>query len=159
MAKEHILVVDDEENILELVKYNLTKEGYGVTCVATGEEAVSEARAKTPDLVILDLMLPGVDGLDGMVSTFVPGRSPCLECLFPGPAPQKQPPAILGPLPGLVASIQSLEALKIILGLEGLLLGRLLYIRGAPLTFKEIEIKKNPDCVICRPLREGRDDA
>jgi len=64
MAKEKILVVDDEEDILELVKYNLAKEGYEVECVATGEEAFEEAKAQLPDLIILDLMLPGMDGLE-----------------------------------------------------------------------------------------------
>lgn len=64
MAKERILVVDDEEDILELVQYNLSKEGYQVQCVSSGEAGVDLARDKQPDLVILDLMLPGVDGLD-----------------------------------------------------------------------------------------------
>lgn len=64
MAKERVLVVDDEEDILKLVEYNLSKEGYKVTCVETGEEALAEARASVPDLIILDLMLPGVDGLE-----------------------------------------------------------------------------------------------
>ena len=64
MAKESILVVDDEREILELVRYNLTKEGYSVVCVETGEDALSAARLKLPDLVLLDLMLPGVDGLE-----------------------------------------------------------------------------------------------
>ena len=64
MANEHILVVDDEEDILELVEYNLLKNGYEVTCVTSGEEALQTAREKLPDLVILDLMLPGVDGLE-----------------------------------------------------------------------------------------------
>ncbi len=64
MAKEKILVVDDEEDILELVGYNLEKNGYEVTCVATGEAALESARGQPPDLVLLDLMLPGVDGLD-----------------------------------------------------------------------------------------------
>jgi two-component system alkaline phosphatase synthesis response regulator PhoP len=64
MAAEHILVVDDEEDILELVSYNLTKAGYRVTSVTSGEEAIKSARAKQPDLVLLDLMLPGVDGLE-----------------------------------------------------------------------------------------------
>lgn len=62
--KESILVVDDEEDILELLRYNLTKNGYKVTCVATGEEGVSSSKANIPDLVLLDLMLPGVDGLE-----------------------------------------------------------------------------------------------
>lgn len=64
MPKEKILVVDDEADILELVQYNLAKEGYLVTCVASGEEALAVTKKSLPDLLILDLMLPGVDGLD-----------------------------------------------------------------------------------------------
>lgn len=61
---QHVLVVDDEPDILELVRYNLEKEGFAVTGVATGEDALAAARTKLPDLVVLDLMLPGVDGLE-----------------------------------------------------------------------------------------------
>jgi two-component system alkaline phosphatase synthesis response regulator PhoP len=64
MAATHILVVDDEEDILELVSYNLTKAGYRVTSVTSGEDAIKASRSKLPDLVLLDLMLPGVDGLE-----------------------------------------------------------------------------------------------
>lgn len=64
MAKESVLVVDDEQEILELVKYNLAKDGYTVACVASGEDALATTRSKMPDLIILDLMLPGVDGLE-----------------------------------------------------------------------------------------------
>ena len=64
MAKENILIVDDEEDVLELVRYNLDKNGYNTETATTGEEALTKARAKLPDLVILDLMLPGIDGLE-----------------------------------------------------------------------------------------------
>jgi two-component system phosphate regulon response regulator PhoB len=64
MQQERVLVVDDEEDILELVRYNLDKEGYRVTTVSSGEEGLRAARSDLPDLVILDLMLPGVDGLE-----------------------------------------------------------------------------------------------
>jgi two-component system alkaline phosphatase synthesis response regulator PhoP len=64
MAKEKILVVDDEEDILELVEYNLSRNGYRVMCVRTGEDALKTTRSELPDLVVLDLMLPGVDGLE-----------------------------------------------------------------------------------------------
>jgi len=64
MPKEKILVVDDEEDILELVRYNLAKEGYQVACVTSGEQALREAKEGSPDLILLDLMLPGLDGLD-----------------------------------------------------------------------------------------------
>ncbi|MCX8037243.1 MAG: response regulator transcription factor [Candidatus Sumerlaeia bacterium] len=64
MPKETILVVDDEEDILELVRYNLAKEGYTVSGVLSGEEALKKITATMPDLVILDLMLPGLNGLE-----------------------------------------------------------------------------------------------
>ncbi|MEK7993467.1 MAG: response regulator transcription factor [Planctomycetota bacterium] len=64
MANETILVVDDEEDVLELVRYNLDRSGYRVETASSGEEALEKARRKLPDLVILDLMLPGMDGLE-----------------------------------------------------------------------------------------------
>ena len=64
MSKEQILVVDDEEDILELVRYNLAMEGYRIICSTTGEDALSKARTERLDLIILDLMLPGIDGLE-----------------------------------------------------------------------------------------------
>jgi len=64
MAKERILVVDDEEDILELVRFHLTREGYQLTLAATGEDALKKTKCETFDLIVLDLMLPGVDGLE-----------------------------------------------------------------------------------------------
>lgn len=64
MPKELILAVDDEEDILELIKYNLEKEGYRVAFAYEGQEALEFAKNERPDLIILDLMLPGIDGLD-----------------------------------------------------------------------------------------------
>jgi len=64
VARESILVVEDEDDIRELLRYNLAKEGYQVTGVASGEEALKAARATPPDLILLDLMLPGLDGLE-----------------------------------------------------------------------------------------------
>ncbi len=62
--KNHILVVDDEIAILELIQFNLEQRGYTVTAVKTGEAAIKKARLVKPDLIVLDLMLPGIDGLD-----------------------------------------------------------------------------------------------
>jgi two-component system phosphate regulon response regulator PhoB len=64
MPKEKVLVVDDEEDILELIRYNLTREGYHVTGVASGEQALKTIQFDSPDLILLDLMLPGIDGLE-----------------------------------------------------------------------------------------------
>lgn len=64
MVRHKILVIDDEKDILDLVEYNLKQNGYKVICVATGEEALESARSLRPDLILLDLMLPGVDGFE-----------------------------------------------------------------------------------------------
>jgi len=63
-SKAKILAVEDEKDILELLRYNLAREGYAVVGAASGEEALQAARNERPDLIILDLMLPGVDGLE-----------------------------------------------------------------------------------------------
>src|SRR3972149_10907161 len=63
-TKPKILVVDDEPDILELVKLNLVREGYEVITASTGEQGLDLARTKLPALIVLDLMLPGMDGLE-----------------------------------------------------------------------------------------------
>src|ERR1700742_449920 len=59
-----ILVVDDEPDAIELIKFNLKNAGYDVVTAADGDEALKKARALLPELIILDLMLPEVDGLE-----------------------------------------------------------------------------------------------
>ncbi|MCR4784550.1 MAG: response regulator transcription factor [bacterium] len=65
MAKELILVVDDEPNIVSLMQYNLVQQGFEVICASDGNEAIKLARLEHPDLILLDVMLPGgVTGID-----------------------------------------------------------------------------------------------
>ena len=64
MGKERILVVDDEEDILELVRFHLAREGYQVTLATSGEDALKKAKRETFELIVLDLMLPGMDGFE-----------------------------------------------------------------------------------------------
>ncbi|MBU1290890.1 response regulator [bacterium] len=64
MSKEKILVVDDEKDIIELLQYNLEKEGYRISCAYSGEECLENVKTELPDLILLDLMLPEIDGLD-----------------------------------------------------------------------------------------------
>jgi two-component system phosphate regulon response regulator PhoB len=63
MTKETILVVDDEEDILELVRFTLSREGFTILCAASGEEAWDLLKTQRVHLLVLDLMLPGMDGL------------------------------------------------------------------------------------------------
>lgn len=61
---QKILAVDDEQDIIELLSYNLSREGFEVTTAADGEEALKKIRAKSFDLIILDLMMPGIQGME-----------------------------------------------------------------------------------------------
>jgi two-component system phosphate regulon response regulator PhoB len=64
MSKEQILVIEDEEDILALIHFNLVKENFRVECATSGEEGFQLAQNHEPDLILLDLMLPGMDGLE-----------------------------------------------------------------------------------------------
>ena len=61
---KRVVVVEDDLDILELITYNLEREGYEVIGTTTGEDGVEAARSRKPDLILLDLMLPGIDGLE-----------------------------------------------------------------------------------------------
>ncbi len=98
----------------------------------------------------------GVNEFTGMITTFVPGETPCFDCLFSGMEAPEKTVGVIGPLPGTVGSLQALEALKIILGMEGLLKNRLLYFSGIDMSFREIKVGKNPDCKTCKPKTEVR---
>lgn len=64
MAGKKILIVEDEEDVMELIRYNLAKEGFNCDSAHNGQEALKKAQATLPDLLLLDLMLPEVDGLE-----------------------------------------------------------------------------------------------
>ncbi len=64
MTKGRILVIDDEEDLIELVRYNLEKEGFMVTGAQDGEQGLAAAQKEHPDAIIIDYMLPGIDGLE-----------------------------------------------------------------------------------------------
>lgn len=64
IAKQKILIVDDEPDILELIEYNLKKEGYQVYLASNGQEGIQVAKKVIPDLIILDIMMPKMDGIE-----------------------------------------------------------------------------------------------
>lgn len=64
MSKGTILLIDDEKDLIELVRYNLEREGFDVVAAANGAEGLEIAKRHKPDLIVLDLMMPGMDGLE-----------------------------------------------------------------------------------------------
>ncbi len=91
---------------------------------------------------------------EGQVSVFWAEKGACYRCLYPEPPPPGLVPScaeggVLGVLPGIVGTIQANEVLKVILGAEGILLNRLLLFDAWKMKFRELKLRKNPDCPIC----------
>lgn len=103
------------------------------------------------------LKKPLVDGsiliFDGQATVFLPGEG-CYRCLFPAPPPPGMVPncaeaGVLGALTGVVGSIQATEALKLLLGIGSSLSSRLLLIDALSMSFREVKLKRDPDCPLC----------
>ncbi len=95
---------------------------------------------------------------EGQASVFWARRGPCYRCLYPAPPPPEMVPScavggVLGILPGLIGTIQATEAVKLILGEGEPLIGRLLLYDALRMQFREVGLRKNPDCPICGPNR------
>lgn len=112
------------------------------------------------DVCVL-LNKPNVHGsifrFDGQATTFVPGEGPCYRCLFPEPppaefAPSCQEAGVLGVLPGLIGTLQAIEAIKILLGVGDLLTGRLVSYDALGQTFRTLKYRKDPQCAACGPV-------
>jgi len=91
---------------------------------------------------------------EGQASTFESRKGPCYRCLFPEPPPPDSVQdcsmaGVLGVLPGIMGSIQAVEALKLMIGLGDSLSGRLLVFNATDMTFNELRFKKNRDCPVC----------
>lgn len=91
---------------------------------------------------------------EGQASVFAAKGGPCYRCLYPEPPPPGLVPScaeggVLGILPGLVGLIQATEAIKLILGQGDPLIGRLLLVDALGMRFRELKLRKNPDCVVC----------
>jgi len=93
---------------------------------------------------------------EGQASVFYAREGPCYRCLYPEPPPPGLVPScaeggVLGVLPGIMGSIQAVEAIDLILGKGKPLIGRLVLFDALDMTFKELKLRKNPNCLVCGP--------
>ncbi len=91
----------------------------------------------------------GVARLRGLITTIVPGETPCLACVYPEGSPGGEGLGVLGVIPGLIANIQALEAIKIMIGHGPSLAGKLLRFNGNDMKFRFDDIKRNESCKVC----------
>ena len=91
---------------------------------------------------------------EGQVTVFKPHEGPCYRCLFPEPPPAELAPScseggVLGVLPGIIGSLQTSEAIKLVAGIGEPLVGRLLLFDALSTEFSEVKIRRNPECPVC----------
>ena len=91
---------------------------------------------------------------DGQVSVFDAKRGPCYRCLFPAPPPPESVQdcavaGVLGVLPGIMGSVQAVQATNLLLSIGEPLIGRLLLFNASDMTFNELRVRKNPECPVC----------
>jgi adenylyltransferase/sulfurtransferase len=97
----------------------------------------------------IPLIHGGIRGMEGQVTTIIPGKTPCLECIYPRGVEGKKPFPVFGATPALVASLQTMEAIKVLAGFGDLLAGRMLFMSGESMEFTMIKIDRKKDCPIC----------
>ena len=95
----------------------------------------------------------GVNGLLGQVTTIVPGETPCLACIYPTLPEAEGTIPVFGVTPALVASLQVMEAIKLIAGFGETLEGRMLYFNGETMEFAYEDLAKDPKCSVCSAIR------
>ena len=128
VIKEYDFIIDATDNFLSKFVIN-------DACVAM-KKAFSHA---------------GVAGFKGQMMTYVPGRGPCYRCVFSNPPRKenKKPISVVGSTPGVIGTLQAVEAIKYLLNIGDLLIGYLLTYDGLKMEFRKIKIERNPSCHIC----------
>jgi adenylyltransferase/sulfurtransferase len=97
----------------------------------------------------IPLIHGGINGLVVQVTTIVPGKTPCLACIYPTLPESEETIPVFGVTPALVASLQVMEAIKLITGFGETLQGRMLYFNGDSMEFACEDLARNPKCVVC----------
>jgi len=136
------------ENIMDLIK------GYDVVIDGTDN---FPTRYLVNDACIFQKK-PNIYGsifrFDGQATVFMPFAGPCYRCLYPEPPPPGMVPScaeggVLGVLPGIIGIIQATEAIKLIIGNGEPLIGRLLLYNALKMEFREVKLRRNPECPVC----------
>lgn len=159
-AKERLWGINPEITInlheTKLTSHNAMNILQDYDVIADGTDNFPSRYLINDACVFLDK--PNIHGsifrFDGQISVFHASQGACYRCLYPEPPPQGLVPScaeggVLGVLPGVIGSIQALETIKLILNIGKTLINRLIVFDALKMTFKEILLKKNPNCPLC----------
>lgn len=145
IAVEAIRATIGEDNVSQLM------EGCDVIVDAMDNLPTRYLLNRTAVKMGIPFVHGAVRGFEGRVMTIIPGKTACLQCMYRGPVPEEKFP-VIGIAPALVGSIQAAEVIKYIVGMGGLLSGRLLLYDGTTQTFTEFKVNRNPQCEHCGHL-------
>jgi molybdopterin/thiamine biosynthesis adenylyltransferase/rhodanese-related sulfurtransferase len=148
---------------VDVVTYDVRLGADNVLDIISGYDVVVDGTDNFPTRYLLNdasllARVPVVHGsifrFEGQVTVFKPYEGPCYRCLLPEPPPPELAPScseagVLGVLPGIVGSVQALEAIKIVLDLGDPLVGRLLAYDALDQTFREFKVRRDPQCPAC----------
>lgn len=148
---------------VQVNKYQTRLTSENVLDIFEGYDLVVDGGDNFPTRYLINdacvhLGIPNVHGsvyrFEGQVTAFVPEEGPCYRCLYPEPpppefAPSCQEAGVLGVLPGVIGLLQSIEVVKLLLGIGKPLTGRLLAFDGLNTEFRELRLQRDPDCPVC----------
>ena len=101
----------------------------------------------------IPLVHAGVHSWYGQITTIMPGKGPCLRCILPKTPKEEEKFPVLGVTAGVLGLLEALEAIKIIVGLGELLVGRMLFFDGETSSFQEAQVQRKKDCPVCGGIR------
>lgn len=143
---------------VEIKSYNIKIERDNVFDIIKGADVVVDGLDNLDSRLIVNsacvrfkipFIYGGVSRLRGMITTIIPGKTPCLACIFPDGSKEEGTIGVLGTTPALIGSLQALECIRILIGYGSSLAGRLLRFNGNEMKFVINEIRRNEGCKIC----------
>jgi molybdopterin/thiamine biosynthesis adenylyltransferase/rhodanese-related sulfurtransferase len=159
-ARETLIALNPD---VKIRMHNVRLSAANVLEIMSGYEVVVDGGDNFPTRYLINdaslhLEIPVVHGsifrFEGQASVFHPYEGPCYRCLFPQPPPPELAPScaeagVLGVLPGIVGSIEAMEAIKLILGIGEPLVGKLLTYDALEQEFRQLKLRRNPECPAC----------
>ena len=159
-AKERITAINPE---VDVTTFNLKLSRDNIADVVKGYDLVIDGTDNFPTRYLVNDVCvfqrkPNIYGsifrFDGQATVFYPFKGPCYRCLYPEPPPPGMVPScaeggVLGVLPGIIGVIQATEAIKLIIGQGEPLIGRLLLYNALKMEFREVKLRRSPDCPVC----------